>query len=188
MAKKLNKTLAACFMDMQQDLRFICGNVDASLRYAEGKHISFVAFNGLALFGGFGILRNLSVETTGGYVYVMMIMIMLVISAALIASIYSFIPIIVKDLDNGDPAACTNVLFFEHIKRHSVDSYAKLLCEGYLADEKEISPLDRCIMAQIIVNARLASRKFALFKWVAFFDLAAVILGLAGFLPAAVFG
>ena len=175
-------------MDMQEDLRFICANVDANLRYAEGKHISFVAFNGLALFGGFGILRNLSAETGGGYVYVMMILIMLVLSCALISSIYSFIPIIVKNLGDGENSACTNVLFFEHIKRHSVESYAKLLCEGYLVNEQDISPLDRCIIAQIIVNARLASRKFAIFKLVAFFDLAAVLLGLAGFFPTAVFG
>ena len=175
-------------MDMQEDLRFICSNVDAGLRYAEGKHISFVAFNGLALFGGFGILRNLSTEVVGGYVYIMMILIMLVLGVALLASIYSFIPIIVKRLD-GDAAlaACTDVLFFEHIKHHSVDSYAQLLCNGYLADAKDISPLDRCIMSQIIVNARLSSRKFAIFKIVAYCDLAAVLLALGAFLPAALF-
>lgn len=172
-------------MDMQDDLRFICSNIDAGLRYAEGKHISFVAFNGLALFGGFGILRNLSVETSGGYVYIMMMLIMLVLSVALIASIYSFIPIIVKKVDGGEAAACTDILFFEHIKQHSVESYAKLLCDGYLAGAKEISPLDRCIISQIIVNARLASRKFAIFKLVAYCDLTAVILALLGFMPAA---
>jgi hypothetical protein len=172
----------AVFMDIHEDLRFICESMDANLRYAEGKHISFVAFNGLALFGGFGILRNLSAEASGSYIYIIMHLIMLLLSCALISSIYSFIPIIVKRLKSGDVLPYTNVLFFEHIKHHSAESYTKLLCDVYQVDSKVITHLEHCIISQVIVNARLVSRKFAIFKFAAYFDLAAVVLALCGFL------
>jgi hypothetical protein len=169
-------------MDMRDDLRFICSTVDANLRYAESKHAYFVAFNGVAIFGGFGVLRNLSAGG-GGIVQLMLMVTMLCLICAIITSIYSFYPVIVKESEAGATAdLCDNALFFEHIKRHSVDSYISLLCDKYHARPEDILPLDRCIITQIIVNARLASRKFAIFKLAAMFDLIAIVLGLGGFI------
>lgn len=172
-------------MDIREDLRFISATVDANLRHAEAKHTSFIAFNGLAMFGGFGALRTLSAEGGGGYLQVMLIVTMLMVICAIISGIYSFMPVIIKANNSCELGAGDNALFFEDVKKHSVDSYIRLLCETYQASSEEILPLDRCVISHIIANAQIASRKFALFKYVAFFDLAAVILGLGGFLLAA---
>ena len=61
-------------------------------------------------------------------------------------------------------------------------SYINLLCAKYRARPEDILPLDHCIVSQIIVNAQLTSRKFAIFRLVALFDLIAVVLGLGGFI------
>ena len=173
-------------MDMREDLRFICSTVDASLLYAEKKHAYFVAFNGVAMFGGFGVLRSLSAGISGS-IQVMLIVTMLCLIFAIIAGIYSFFPMIVKETKASAKAGpYDNALFFEHIKEHSVDSYISLLCDKYQARPEEILPLDRCIISQIIINARLASRKFAIFKLAAMFDLLAVMPGLGGFILASV--
>jgi len=95
---------------------------------------------------------------------------------------YSFIPVIVREKTVGDVGASNNALFFEHVKFHSVASYERLLCEHYQVDPASITPLDRCIISQLIVNAHLASRKFALFKRVAMLDISAVSLALMGVL------
>ena len=169
-------------MDMREDLRFICATIDANLRHAESKHTAFIAFNGVAIFGGFGILRNLSAESGGSGLQIALIATMIVLICAIITSMYSFLPVMVRDTETGKGGTGGNILFFEHVKCHTVDSYARLLCETYQANAADISPLDRCIISQIIVNARLASRKFAIFKAVAYCDMVAVVLGLGGFL------
>ena len=174
-------------MDIREELRFISSTMDASLRYAESKHAYFVAFNGVAIFGGFGVLRGLSAGSGGG-IQVMLLITMLLLISAIITSIYSFLPEIVKKTEASDKSClCDNALFFEHIKEHSIDSYISLLCGKYQARPEDILPLDRCIISQIIVNARLASRKFAIFKLVALFDLIAIVLGLGGFILSILF-
>ena len=174
-------------MDMREDLRFICSTVDANLRYAESKHAYFVAFNGVAIFGGFGVLRNLTAGSSGA-IQLMLLITMLLLISAIITSIYSFLPTIVKKTEACDKAALyDNALFFEHIKEHSVDSYISLLCDKYQARPEDILPLDRCVVSQIVVNARLASRKFAIFRLAATFDLIAVLMGLGGFILVSLF-
>ena len=174
-------------MDMREDLRFICSTVDANLRYAESKHAYFVAFNAVAIFGGFGVLRNLSAGSSGN-IQAMLVVTMLLLIAAIISSIYSFFPVIMKETEAcAKPGPSDNALFFEHIKKHSVDSYISLLCDKYQARPEDILPLDRCIISQIIINARLASRKFTIFRIAAVFDLIAVVLGLGGFILVSAF-
>ena len=169
-------------MNIRDDLRFICSTIDANLRYAESKHAYFVAFNGVAIFGGFGVLRNLITDGSAG-VKVMLLVTLLFLIFAIMTSMYSFLPVLVKKTGaDGKLYPCDNALFFDHIKHHSVDSYISLLCDAYQAKPEDILPLDRCIISQTIVNARLASRKFAMFKLAAIFDLSAVALGLGGFM------
>ncbi len=167
-------------MDIQEDLRFICASIDANLRYAEGKHAAFVAFNGVATFGAFGIARNLTLDGGGQSVRALLSVAICLLVCAIITGIYSFVPIIIRKVEIGGDLASDNALFFEHVKAHSPESYERLLCEKYQVLPESITPLDRCVISQIIVNARLASRKFALFKRVAFFDLAAVAFVLSG--------
>ncbi|MDR2696189.1 MAG: DUF5706 domain-containing protein [Deltaproteobacteria bacterium] len=173
-------------MNMREDLRFICSTVDACLRYAESKHAYLVAFNGVAIFGGFGVLRNLSASSSG-YIQAMLVITMLLLIAAIITSLYSFLPKIVQTVGVRPPARGDNALFFEHIKEYTVDSYASLLCDKYRARLEDILPLDRCIIAQTIINAHLASRKFAIFRLVVLFDMIAVVLGLGGFILGTLF-
>ena len=174
-------------MDIREDLRFICSTVDANLRYAESKHAYFVAFNGVAIFGGFGVLRSLNVGSSGS-IQVMLVVTMLFLISAIITSIYSFFPVIVKETKaRAKAGSYDNALFFEHIMQHSIDSYISLLCGKYQARAEDILPLDRCIISQIIINARLASRKFAFFRLAAMFDLIAIVLGLGGFILISVF-
>ena len=172
-------------MDIREDLRFICSNIDANLRYAESKHTYFVAFHGMALFGAFGILRSLGEAKVG--IQAMLIITILCLICAIITSICSFLPVIIKKTAVHNADHCDNALFFEHIKAHSTDSYIRLLCDKYHANPEDILPLDHCIISQIIVNARLASRKLALFKLAASFDLVAIMLGLGGFILSTIF-
>ena len=169
-------------MKISDDLRFICSNIDANLRYAEGKHTAFVAFNGIATFGSFSMLRNLNLENVVMFIQIILGITIFFLICAIITGIYSFIPIIIRTTESLDRPNLVNdnALFFEHIKTHSVESYEKLLYKKYMVQADDISPLDRCIISQVIVNSRLISRKFNLFKWVAIFDSIAVGLAVSG--------
>ncbi len=173
-------------MDLREDLRFICSMVDANLRYAESKHTYFMAFNGMAIFGGFGVLRTL-IAGSSGAIQVMLVLTILILIAAILTSFYSFLPVIVKKAEASNFEHCDNALFFAHIKEHSVESYIQLLQDKYNVKAEDILTLDRCIISHIIVNARLASRKFAMFRLVALFDLIAIVLGLGGLILVTIF-
>ena len=175
-------------MHIRDDLRFICAAIDANLRHAESKHATFIAFNGVATFGGFGLLRNLSPNTGEWLAYCVLSTAICLLICAIIIGIYSFIPIIIHEKKASATSASNNAMFFEHVKFHSAQSYEKLLCEEYQVNPESIAPLDRCVILQIVANAHLASRKFALFKRVAVFDLAAVVFALGGAVLALVIG
>ena len=167
-------------MNVRDDLRFISTTIEANLRYAESKHTAFIVFNGVATFGSFGLVRNLNLDSDAWLTHLVLATAIFFLICAIITSIYSFIPVIVHEKKAGASSANDNALFFEHVKFHSAESYERLLCERYLANPESITPLDRCIILQIIANAHLASRKFALFKRVAVFNLAAVAFALGG--------
>jgi len=166
--------------DISEDLRFISATIDANLRYAESKHATFVAFNGLATFGGFGLLRNIGQNSNEPAVYILLSVAVCLLICALLISMYSFIPVIIHKKAVSDATSSCNALFFEQVKLHSAESYERLLCEQYQADPASITPLDRCVISQLIVNAHLASRKFALFKRAIMFDMAALAFALVG--------
>ena len=169
-------------MDVKQDLRFICEEITSLLRYAENKHSIFIAFNGIAIFGGMGLLRLLFAgETEPGIKYIMCFT-MIFLMLAICTCMFSFFPQISEKFLKSEQQAKTNILFFEHIKVHTVESYIEILCNEYSTNFQDIGQFERCIIAQIIANARLASRKFRLFKVAVIFDLLAVIAGLGGFL------
>ena len=167
-------------MSIRDDLRFISATIDANLRYAESKHAAFIAFNGVATFGGFGLLRNLSLDSVEWIAHLALSIAICLLICAIITSMYSFIPIIIHKKASSGANASDNALFFEHVKLHSAASYERLLCEHYQVDPASITQLDRCIIEQLIVNAHLASRKFFLFKRVALCDLTAVAFALVG--------
>lgn len=165
---------------MREDLRFICETIDDNLRYAESKHTAFVVFNGVTAFGALGLMRNLDFNSGAWLTHLMLVTAICFLICAVMTSIYSFIPVIIQKKEARAESANDNALFFEHIKLHSAESYERLLCEKYQINPESITPLDRCIILQIIANAHLASRKFALFKQAAVFDLIAVAFAMVG--------
>jgi len=169
-------------MDVKKDLRFICDEITSILRYSESKHAIFVAFNGIAIVNMVNILRALFAGETSQVVIYIMCFTVLCLLLAICTCMLSYFPRIYENPGNVEQKDKTNVLFFEHIKEHTVDSYIKLLCTEYGANPDEIGSLERCIISQIIVNAKLASRKFRLFKIAVSFDILAVTAGLGGFI------
>ena len=181
MDEEMNACSVAAKADAKADLRFICNEITAVLRYAEGKHGVFLAFNGVALFNCISLLRSLPPGHGELIAKGMLLATMALLLCAMATSMYSFLPQILEHQAQPDPKGKNNLLFFEHIKEHSVDSYIRTLCDEYGAESCAVTTFERCLVAPIIVNARLSSRKFRLFRNAAYFDLVAIILGIGGF-------
>ena len=173
-------------VDIREDLRFICAEVTSALRYAESKHGAFMAFNGVAIFGAVGTLRSLTSDSADPYMAMLLSLTMILLTCAMLTSMSSFLPQFIEHTKKNIVPAKDNILFFEHIKLHTVDSYIENLRMNYGVDPAEITQLDRCLILQIIVNAQLSARKFRLFRWAAYFDLAAIVVVLCGFLLRAI--
>ena len=167
-------------MDVRTDLRFICAEVTSALRYAESKHGTFMAFNGAAIFGAVGTLRSLTSDSTDTYMVTVLYLTMILLTCAMLTSMCSFLPQFIENTKENKNLAKNNILFFEHIKLHTVDSYIENLRMNYGVDPAEITQLDRCLILQLIVNAQLSSRKFRLFRWAAYFDLGVIVVVLCG--------
>lgn len=168
-------------VDIRADLRFICAEVTSALRYAESKHGAFMAFNGAAIFGAVGTLRSLTSDSAEPYLAIILYLTMFLLTCAMLTSMCSFLPQFIEHTTASDTRAKDNILFFEHIKMHTVDSYIENLRVNYGVNPAEITPLDRCLILQIIVNAQLSARKFRLFRWAAYFDLGAIFMVLCCF-------
>ena len=168
-------------MDVKDDLRFICSEVTALLRYAEGKHGVFLAFNGVSLFHCIGLLRLISPGDGIFQAKSMLFVTMGLLMCAMATSMYSFLPQILDHNENTAPEGKNDLLFFEHIKEHTVESYIQTLCRDYGVSACNVTAFERSLISQTIINARLASRKFRLFKNAAYLDLVAAIVGLGGF-------
>ena len=164
------------------DLRYICAEVTSALRYAESKHGVFMAFNGAAIFGGFGALRTLTSSAEEPIIAIILHTTLILLSCAMLTSMSSFLPKFIENATGGKATPGENILFFEHIKMHTVDSYIDTMRAQYGVDSAEVTKFDRCLILQIIVNAQLTARKFRLFRWAAYFDLAALFVIGFGFL------
>ncbi|MCL2122524.1 MAG: DUF5706 domain-containing protein [Desulfovibrionaceae bacterium] len=141
-----------------------------------------MAFNGVAIFGGVGTLRSLSSNSADPHIAIILYLTMILLTCAMLTSMCSFLPQLIEHTTEIKAIAKDNILFFEHIKMHTVDSYIENLRVNYGVDPAEITKLDRCLILQIIVNAQLSARKFRLFRRAAYFDLGAIVVVLCGFL------
>lgn len=147
-------------------LEKIFSNVNYWLAFAEAKHAMNIA----------GVIAILSfvVDLNKCNKLYILICVFLLISALL--SFLSFFPTISKKFKWKVKNNCgSNLLFYEDIKKYTVDDYLNSINESIDFNDKE-TKIDIDYTKEIIENSKIASKKYKLFKYAIFFDILSCFL------------
>jgi hypothetical protein len=178
---------------MDQKLTYIFGLINEWLRYAETKNGALVALSGAALAGVANALSAAPSIPTLPKVFGICSVLCLAISCLI--ALLSFVPRInrwklsaarkgVSDIDRD------NLIFFADLSKYTPEEFLDSMALRYFQNDKyatarQKSHLD--LANQIIINSRITSAKFALFKIGVWFLISAVPLGLVAFVCAEFF-
>lgn len=151
----------------QHLLRDILGFVDGHVKFAETKNAAILAFAAGSLFA----IAQVSAENKNPitpYLCYYMINLVIFFGLAILASLWSFFPqISIPSRVNKHPwTKGHNLLFFDDVRHYDCIEYIKDLhaASGINRFGHPITDLELMYAEEIIINAKIASRKFYWFK------------------------
>lgn len=145
---------------MEERLRYILTTVNEWLKFAEAKNGALLVADIAILFGVFGLLN----ESTGQRVFIYLAIVLVIVSA--ISSLVSFIPqlkvfpLISKKRKGGK----ASLIFYGHIAEYEPQSYVEALHVESGAEPTVIASIEVDYAQQIIMNSRIAMRKYLCFN------------------------
>ncbi len=155
--------------EMEERLRFIFGNVNEWLKFAEAKNAVLVAFNGAALFAIIDLFTQDAFKSFPLVIFFLYIFLVCVLSGLIIA-IISFFPTMKPKTSTPD-----NFLFYGSISKHSPETYLSgLYTEN---DPKASDNFHRLCLDyahQIITNSQISIRKYKFFRYALFITIIGV--------------
>lgn len=156
--------------DKKELLREIFANVNYWISYGEAKNAGLLAFN-MALMAAIFSLNKINIFTC--FVAGMSVI-------SMIIALVSILPKIGEINKENKPVKVTdNLLFYQDIAKYSEDEFLKIIYETYfneVLNDISHAPHYECDIAkEICINARIAARKYRLFKVGAWVDICALL-------------
>jgi hypothetical protein len=166
---------------MEDRLHRILKSVDEWLRFAEAKNGALIVANGAIVFGALKALE--APRALPPWVLLYVYAATAVISLAGVIALLSFLPETTLSWlgSTKRPAPEDNLLFYGHAASYDPRGYLEALYERAQLRPTSVSPLEEDYAEQIIVNSRIALRKFGLFTialWITIVALLTPIVGL----------
>lgn len=158
---------------VEEQLKFVLQFVDSHVRFGEAKNAAaFVAAGGLSIAAATLLFSEQALPI---FVVAYLMLAWSLGMAAAVISLASFLPRTQLPWlgELAPPNTTDNLLFFGHVQKYNAESYWRAMAN--LTDATQMSRMEFCISEQIVINARIASRKFTLFKYAAWTLLAAFI-------------
>ena len=161
---------------MEEHFKYIWDQVDKWLSFAEAKNAALIAFN-VAVLAVIGDLELKSYEAT-------IIIILLII--AMLISMISFIPNLNSKILNKNDKSLKNeviteknLLFYGHIGNiKNAEQFIKETRDEYFSEESDktaFSKLNIDLASEIIINSKIAIKKYKFFKIASLLDSIALI-------------
>jgi hypothetical protein len=157
---------------LEENLRATLTMVNEWLRYAEAKNAILIAANGALIFG----LTQLDVND-GSWATTVRTASAALLAVSLLIAVFSLTPWLSRAglFPTRAGSSDDNLLFFGDAAHHDADTYLHYLSASrtaFVSGDK----VTHWLAEQIVINARIASRKFKLFNWA----LYAAAPGIAG--------
>jgi hypothetical protein len=156
-------------------LRYILTFVDSHVRFAEAKNAALFAVDVAVGGGAFQLLQNASVNTGPTKLYLIVLLICMATSSVI--ALLSFLPQTHIPWHRvRDPvSAHDSMLFFGHIQKYDSALYLATLADQSGDPNAQFTVLDQAYASQIIVNAKIASRKFTYFRYAVWTSLGGLV-------------
>jgi len=155
---------------VEERLRYILTTVNEWLKFAEGKNGALLVADIAILFGVFRLMN----ELTDQRVFIYLGIFLVIVSA--ISSLVSFIPQL--KVSSSTPKKRTekeaSLIFYGHIAKYEAQSYIEALYAESGSEPTSIAPIEVDYAQQIIMNSRIAVRKYLCFNvglWLTVFAL-----------------
>jgi hypothetical protein len=163
----------------EEQLRHILSIVDGHVKFAETKNAALLAANSALIIGAIQVLTPYPTELGFLHRIGMYAATLCLIAAAF--SIVSFLPLRSRPYlwKQRRVSENDNLLFFEEIQKHSETSYFRAFLDANDLPNREAIGLERMYVNQIVINAKLASSKFAYFEYAAWITLTGVLTPVA---------
>lgn len=160
-------------MEIKSELKYIFGNVNEWLKFAEAKHAGLIVLNaGLVV----GIISGyLNIQSSIFKPCLLIGIICFGLSTFL--SITSLFPVTQNIFFNRKEVTNPNLYFFGHLANLSINDFLKELKKvdtSYLEDK-----LDKDLINQILINSRITQSKYTIFKFASY--ITAFGFGIIGF-------
>lgn len=176
---------------MTPHLKDILSLVNEKQQFAEAKHAGLVALNGVVLGIISQIIFNKDLYGALHYSQILLLVSSCLFFISIALSLWSFFPITKNDEKKLNESeiikgkVTSNCIFFEDIQKFSSSEYLALLLLKLTppASNPALSGwtgLDEDYANQIVVNSRITSRKFFLFKKSVLFFMIGFVNSIAG--------
>lgn len=145
-------------MEAKSELKYIFANVNEWLKFAEAKHAGLIVLNsGLAI----GILSSYS--DVKPFIYKIPVVIgIIAFGISVFISIASQFPQTQNIFYNNKEVTNANAYFYGHLAFMDINQFTNVLQK---ADNTfTANQLDKDLMNQILINARITASKFTFFK------------------------
>ena len=165
-------------MTLDSEIKEIFANVNHWLSFAEAKNGLVVGVNGALLIG---LTQVLTSDGFIGFSWPLQYYCYHGIVLSALGAVVALVALIPKtslpwNRATGIPnPSSDNLLFFEHIGRYRGEEYLQTLCERLTVDYSQQTPLAKLYSEQLVVNAKIASRKMRLFRLAAWMTVATVV-------------
>jgi hypothetical protein len=140
---------------MYDKLKDIFTNVNEWLKFAEAKHAGLIVLNSGTIFGLLTMQSSLS-----GWVLIFSI---LFVGASLYTSFASMFPLTLKGIEDKKDFDQINVYFSGDLARLGKEDL-KVILRKQMNVNHVFDGMEEDLIQQIIINARVAARKYFLFK------------------------
>jgi hypothetical protein len=153
---------------MLKELNDIFLIVNDWLKFAEAKHGGVIAFNGASIAMLCSVIFDKNPTGSHDFWIYLYLASAVFFTIAVICSLYSFLPLLSnKEIDRNETPSAPNSIFFGHIRFFTSDPYLALLygkINGASPAAISWTEFDKDYANQIIINSKIAYRKFVLFR------------------------
>lgn len=140
---------------MYEKLKDIFTNVNEWLKFAEAKHAGLIVLNSGTIFGLLSVQASLTAWV--------LIFSILFVGASLYTSFASMFPLKLKSIEDKKDFDQINVYFSGDLARLGKDDLKVILLKQ-MKGHHTFDGMEEDLIEQIIINARVAARKYFLFK------------------------
>jgi len=160
---------------MDDKLKTIFTFVHEMVKFSEAKNAVFIALNASAILGILKILSDAKICSTWIKYYMYEFIFLTVIG--LLISLLSFFPRIKLTwlLCEGKPSPDDNLLLYTDICKYNEPTYLDALMTSMNEPLRKYSQFEKFYANQIIINSKIALRKYKLFRKALWCTLAAIL-------------